>query len=95
VSSEHDEIADRLARKLGTEYRQEVVDIIKGDTAIEIAVNDSDIYSSISQLKRSSKDKLYLEVPNKKIGRAKEVTKGTCIGVMGPNGKIYKRIRKK
>jgi len=95
MAAEHDEIADRLAKKLGTEHRRKGVDIIKDDTAIEVAVEDSDIYSSLSQLRRSRKDKLYLSVPTKKIAQAKEVTKGTGIGVMGPNGKIHKRTRKK
>lgn len=57
MTSEHDKIAERLAKRLGTKHRPEGVDIIKDDTAIEVAATNSDIYSSLSQLKRSHKDK--------------------------------------
>ena len=95
MTSEHNKIAERLAKRLRTKHRREGVDIIKNDTAIEVATTDGDIYSSLSQLKRSHKDKQYLSVPTEKIEKAKEVTKGTGIGVMGPTGKIHKKTRKK
>ena len=93
--SEHDIIAGRLARKFKTRHRREGVDIRKGSRAIEAAASESDLYQSMSQLRASRKQHKYVAVPSGLLGKAKEIAKGTGIGVMGPTGKIHKRSRRK
>ena len=93
--SEHDKMAERLAKKFKTKHRREGVDIKVGDRAVEVATTDSDLRQSVGQLRRSRKEKKYLAVPRDKLRKAKELTEGTGIGVMGPSGKIVKRARKK
>ncbi len=93
--SDHDKATDRLARKLGTKHRHEGVDILIDGKAIEVAVSDEDINSSVKQLNRSRADKKYMAVPSKKVKQAREVLEGTGIGVMDLNGNIKKKPRKK
>ena len=93
--SEHDRIADRLAKKLKTKHLREGVDIKVRDKAIEVAATDSDIHQSLGQLRRSRKTKKYLVVPQRKIKKAVELTKDSGIGVMSPSGRIVKKPRRK
>jgi hypothetical protein len=95
AKSRHDRIADRLARKFKTEHRRKGVDIRVKDQAIEVAATPSDLYQSMGQLRRSRKQKKYLAVPREFQDKARQLTKGTGIGVMSPTGKILKRTRKK
>jgi len=89
----HDRAADGLARKLGTDHDRKGVDIKKGDKAIEVAVKNADIEKSVKQLNSSRKPVKYLAVPPKKVKLAKDVTKGTGIGVMSTTGSIRKKAR--
>lgn len=93
--SDHDEIADRLARKLKTKHRSKGVDIVAQGRAMEVAVTEDDVYQSIDQLKRSRAAKKYVAVPADLIPKAKELLEGTGIGVMDTRGNIKKRFRKK
>lgn len=86
----HDKMADALAKKFGTEHKCKGVDIKTKNKAIEVAVKKDDIEKSIKQLNMSRKQIKYLAVPPKKVGLAKEVTKGTGIGVMSTTGTIRK-----
>ncbi|MFQ6076417.1 MAG: hypothetical protein ACE5Z5_09840 [Candidatus Bathyarchaeia archaeon] len=95
INSIHDEIAKRLAKKFKTRHRRKGVDLRFGDRAVEVAATDGDLYQSMGQLRRSRKPKKYLAVPRELEQRAKELTKGTGIGVMGPTGRILKRTRRK
>lgn len=93
--SAHDKAANRLARKYGTEHRREGVDILVDGKAIEVAVSDDDINTSVSQLNRSRAGIKYMAVPSRKVEQAKEILEGTGIGVMDLNGTIKKKPRGK
>jgi arginyl-tRNA synthetase len=90
----HDEIAERIAKKLGTEYKaHEGIDIVK-DKVIEVETKKNSLSQSIQQVIRSQKPR-YLAVNKPNIKNALEVTKGAGIGVMGPTGRIIKRASRK
>ena len=93
--SEHDIIVELLARKIKTRHRYEGVDIRKGKRAIEVATSKSDLYQSMKQLRTSRKRHKYVATPSRLLGKAKEIARGTGIGVLGPTGKIHKRSRRK
>jgi len=89
--SEHDKIANRLARQEGTKYNKgKGPDIISRNRVIEVAASGPDIKSSISQV-RGYKQPKYIATPSKLIPKAKEITQGTKIGVKGPTGTTAKR----
>ena len=92
---DHDLIAIKLARKFKSAYRRKGVDILSKGRAIEVAVSPSDLYQSIRQLKRSRAAKKYLVVPPHLVQKARELLKGTGIGIMNPRGQIRKKCRKK
>lgn len=91
----HDISANRLANKLKTKHNRKGVDIRHKEYAIEVAVNESDVYSSIGQLKRSRKNIKYLAIPEKFMDLAIRITKNTGIGVMNLNRNIKKKARRK
>lgn len=88
--SKHDKIAERLAKKFGTEYNKAKGPDVKAKKIIEVATHESDLHTSIKQLKGFKKPK-YLATTPELVKKAKEITKGTKIGVMGPTGHIKKR----
>lgn len=89
--SKHDEIAKYLAKKYKTEYNKGAGPDIKAkNRVIEVVSHETDLYSSINQVKRFQKPKYIAITPNL-VKKAKEVTKGTGIGVMGPTGTIRKK----
>lgn len=95
MTSEHDRIAERLAKKFRTKHLREGVDLKTKDLAIEVAATDSDVYQSVGQLNRSRKPKKYIAVPTSLLPTAKRTLEGTGIGIMDDKGKIRKRTRKK
>lgn len=89
--SKHDEIAKNLAKLHNTEYNEGPgPDVKSKNRIIEVVTHESDLYSSLDQLKRYQKPK-YIATTTDLIKKAKEVTKGTGIGVMGPTGTIRKK----
>ncbi len=95
AKSKHDQIAEKLAKKFGTEYKKHKgIDIVTKDRVIEVEATKSGIYQGINQVKRSSKAR-YLAVNNMNIQNALNATKGTGIGVIDESGKIVKRARRK
>jgi len=95
AKSKHDQIAERLAKKFGVEYKKsEGIDIVTKEKAIEIETKKGSLYQGINQIKRASKAR-YLAVNKLNIKNALEATKGTGIGVMGPTGRIIKRAKRK
>ena len=89
--SEHDRIAKYLAKKHKTEYNEgRGPDIKAKERIIEVAARESDLCSSLDQLKGFQKPR-YIASPSELVKKAKEVTKGTGVGVMGPTGTIRKR----
>ena len=91
--SKHDEIARYLARKHKADYNEGPGPDVKAkNRVIEVASHESDLYSSIDQVKRFQKPKYIATTPDL-VKKAKEVTKGTGIGVMGPKGTIEKKAK--
>ena len=89
--SKHDEIANRIARKEKTEYNKGPgPDIQTLKRVIEVATHESDLKDSMRQLQGFKKPR-YLATTPKMIKKAKEITNGTKVGVMGPTGHIAKR----
>lgn len=89
--SKHDKIARNLAKKHKTEYNEGPgPDVLAKNRVIEVVSHESDLYSSIDQLKGHQKPK-YIATTPELVKKAKEVTKGTGIGVMGPTGTIRKK----
>ena len=93
--SRHDKLVDRLGRILGDSHHQVGVDLKPRNMAVEVAVSESDIYQSISQLNSSRKQRKYLAVPREHRNLARKALKGTGIGLMDGDGNILKRSRKK
>jgi Holliday junction resolvasome RuvABC endonuclease subunit len=90
----HDEIAERIAEKVGTEYKaHKGIDIVK-DKAIEVETKKNSLSQGLQQVIRSQKPR-YLAVNKPNIKNALDVTKGTGVGVMGPTGRIIKRASRK
>ena len=97
AKSLHNKIAEKLAKKFGTEYKSDKgIDIVdkKRNRVIEVETKKESLYQGISQVKRSSRAR-YLGVPKSLVAKAKEVTEGTGIGVMSENGKIIKKASRK
>ena len=89
--SKHDEIAKRLAKQEGTEYTPGQGPDVKGSRrVIEVAAHPGDMEDSMRQLQGFHKPR-YVAVPSDLIEKAKQMTKGTQVGVMGPTGHIAKR----
>lgn len=95
MGNDHDEIADRLAKKLGTKHRRKGVDIVHKDRGMEIAVTEEDVRQSLPQLKRSRAEKKYMVVPTPLMPKTREILEDTGIGIMNTRGTIKKRSRKK
>ena len=86
----HDKIAERIAKKIGTEYKIHMgIDIVK-DRVIEVETKRNSLSQGLRQVIRSQKPR-YLAVNEPNIKNALEITKGTGVGVMGPTGRIIKR----
>ena len=90
----HDQIAEKLARKFGTEYKSNKgIDIVK-DKVIEVETKKDSLHQGLQQVIKSQKPR-YLAVNKQNIKNALEVTEGTGVGVMGPTGRIIKRASRK
>jgi hypothetical protein len=95
AKSKHDKIAEKLARKFGTEYKKHKgIDIVTDDRVIEVETTKGGIYQGIEQVKRSSKAR-YIAVNDRNIQNALDVIHGTGIGIMDEEGKIIKRARRR
>ncbi|MCM8774517.1 MAG: hypothetical protein NC820_07285 [Candidatus Omnitrophica bacterium] len=90
----HDKIAEKIAKKLGTEYKPyKGIDIVK-DKVIEVETKKDSLVQGLRQVIRSQKPR-YLAVNKPNIKNALEITKGTGVGVIGPTGRIIKRASRK
>ena len=93
--SKHDEIANKLAKKFGTEYKSDKgIDLVLSDKVIEVETKKSGIAQGIKQVEKSSKPR-YLAVNNINLKNALEATTNTGIGVMRQMGNIAKRASRK
>lgn len=88
--TKHDKIAKRIAKQERVPYNKgKGPDIKSPERTIEVAVSPGDLKKSLGQLKGFKKP--YLATSSDMIPKAKEITKDTKIGVMGPTGHITKR----
>jgi len=86
----HDELAEELAKSLGTNYnRGKGVDIKKKGIAAEVEPSPETFTDGIRQL-RPYKGRRYLVTDNSFTKEATQRVKNTKIGVMKPNGSIVK-----
>ncbi|MBW1716995.1 MAG: hypothetical protein JRH08_16680 [Deltaproteobacteria bacterium] len=94
-SRSHKIAANRIAKRLGTEYNSgEGVDILTPDVAVEVETADT-VKDGIRQL-RGFKKPVYIAGANKDaVEEALKATKGTTIGVMDNQGKILKPSSRK
>jgi len=91
----HDIAADRIARKLGTEYnRGKGPDIKKPNMVVEVET-DQTVKDGLRQLQGFRKS-VYIAGSNQKaLNVALKTTKNTTVGVMDAWGKIVKRSSRK
>lgn len=88
--SKHDQIAETIAKKLGTKYKSHKgIDIVK-DKVVEVETKKNALYQGLKQVVRSEKPR-YLAVNNPNIRNVLKVTKGTGVGVMGPTGELSRK----
>ena len=93
--TKHDEIAEKLAKKFSTKYKpNKGIDLVTGDSVVEIETKKEGIYQGIKQVEKSSKAR-YLAVNKINIDNALKATEGTGIGVMNETGKIIKKAGRK
>jgi len=90
----HDQIAEKIAEKLGTEYKpHKGIDVVK-DKVVEVETKKGSLYQGLNQVIRSQKPR-YLAVNKPNIKNALRITEGTGVGVMGPTGRIIKKASRK
>lgn len=93
--SKHDEIAEKLAKKFGTEYKSDKgIDLVTPNRVIEVETKKQGLYQGIKQIERSQKAR-YLAVNQPNIKNALEATQNTGIGVMSETGRIVKNASRK
>ena len=91
MTSKHDQIANKLANKFGTEYKSDKgIDLVLPNRVIEIETKKAGIQQGIKQVEKSDKAR-YLAVNKINISNALFATKGTGIGVISETGRIVKR----
>ncbi len=90
-SKSHKTTANRIAKKLGTEYNSEKgVDIVAPKIAVEVETEGT-IRDGIRQLQGYRKP-VYIAGTNKQaVQEALEASDGTTVGVMDNQGNIIKR----
>lgn len=95
MGTEHDKTAQRLARLKGVDYnRGQGPDIQSPRQAIEVETTDT-VRDGLRQL-RGFKRPVYIAGADKAAtDAALEVTQGTTVGVMDPQGKIIKPSTRK
>lgn len=94
-SESHDRVARKIAKKLKGEYNpHEGVDINVSQMAVEVETLDT-VEEATRQL-RGFRKPVYIAGSGKRATeKALEMTKGTTIGVMDPQGIILKRSTRK
>lgn len=93
--SKHDQLAEKLANKFGTEYKKSKgIDIVTPNRVIEVETKKDGIQQGIKQVQRSQKAR-YLAVNPINVKKALEATEGTGIGVMRNTSIVKKASRSK
>ena len=92
--TEHDRIAEGIAKKLRAPYNSSKgADIVSPERVVEVEIDAAGLSRGIEQL-QGYKQRRYLGVPKRLVRAAVEKTRGTKIGVMDPNGNIAKRAQR-
>lgn len=95
AKTKHDQVAERLAKKFGTEYKSDKgIDLVTPTRVIEVETHKESLDQGVGQVVRSAKAR-YLAVPKRIEQAALERTKGTGIGVMRETGYIVKKASRK
>ncbi|MBE0433325.1 hypothetical protein IBX73_07660 [candidate division WOR-3 bacterium] len=95
AKTKHDAIAEKLAKKFGTEYKRDKgIDIVIKDKVIEVETKKNSISQGIDQVQTSSKAR-YIAVNKINVKNALNATEGTGIGVMSETGSIVKKAGRK
>lgn len=90
----HDQIAEKIAKKLGADYKpHKGVDIVK-DKVVEVETKKGSLPQGLKQVIKLQKPR-YLAVNKQNIKNALEITENTGVGVIGPTGRIIKRASRK
>ena len=94
-SRSHKTTANRIAKKMNTEYNDgKGVDIKSTNVTIEVETPET-VSDALGQL-RGHRGPAYIPGTNKKaVNKAMETTKGTTIGVMDSQGNIAKPSTRK
>lgn len=93
--SKHDQIAERLAKKFGAEYKSDFgIDIVTPSRVVEVESKPGGLDQGIHQVEHATKAR-YIAVPRSLTNKALGKTEGTGIGVMSETGKIIKRANRK
>jgi hypothetical protein len=94
-SKSHKTTANRIARKLRTEYNSgEGADVVSNNMVVEIET-ETTVNGGLNQLRGYQKP-VYIAGTNKKaVEKALQTTKGTTVGVMNNQGKVIKRSTRK
>jgi len=91
----HKKVAKRFGRGRRGKEKKKGIDFPMEKQVNEVAVTESDIYSSVKQIQRAKKKrKAFIVTISKKVPLARKATKGTGIGIKLPSGKIVKRSRR-
>lgn len=92
--SEHDQIAEAIARKLRAPYNPaKGADVVSPERVVEVETQVAGLKRGIQQVQGHQQFR-YLGVPNRIVRAAIEKTKGTKIGVMNQRGQIVKRAQR-
>ena len=96
MTRKHEQVAQRLARKLGTEYDpKRSPDIRAKNVRIEVKSEACEIPKAIEQLGGGQLKKKYVCLPKNEHENAKRLLKGSGIGLLDYRGNCTKRPRRK
>ena len=91
MASKQDRTAMRIAGRKGVLYnRGQGPDVVTSAQAIEVETADS-VQDGLRQLRGFRKPVYIAGVDQDAVDAAVQATKGTTVGVMGPDGAIVKR----
>ncbi len=95
MAKQHDDIARRIAKKVGGDYNSvKGPDIVTPQQVIEVGTDPHKVSEEMKQVARYQKPR-YVAGPPRFVQAALEGTEGTGIGVMDDKGKIVKRGRRR
>ena len=95
MAKQHDDIARRIAKKVGGNYNPvKGPDIVTPERVIEVGTDPGKVREEMKQVARYNKPR-YVAGPKPFVKAALKGTEGTGIGVMDEKGHIVRRGRSK